>query len=270
MDRWKWFHSTGALATIIALPLAAVGLALGHHPLAMWLSSLILMAAFVVLVGHGLTGFYRGVFIDERNVISLSRLQMVVWPLLVLSGFFAAAMLNLAWNHDTPLAIGVPQQLWIMMGISTTALVGSPLLLSPKKDKLANNNELANTQGQINGAQGIAQASTGNIGQLVVNKNIADARWSDMFTGEEVGNAAHVDMTRLQMFFFTLITIIAYGYALGRMFSWLVDAKIGQLPDLDQSMLTLIGISNAGYLTGKGASHSASPTAVVPAIPAKG
>jgi hypothetical protein len=33
-----------------------------------------------------------------------------------------------------PLAIAIPEQLWLLMGISTTALVASPLIRSTKRD----------------------------------------------------------------------------------------------------------------------------------------
>ena len=41
----------------------------------------------LVIAGLGITGVWRGAFIDERNMISLPRFQMLVWTVLVLSAY---------------------------------------------------------------------------------------------------------------------------------------------------------------------------------------
>jgi hypothetical protein len=52
------------------------------------------------------------------------------------------------------------------------------------------------------------------------------------------------------MFYFTIILVIAYGVAIGTMF--LSEASvIASLPPFNSSMLALIGISHAGYLSNK-------------------
>jgi hypothetical protein len=93
-------------------------------------------------------------------------------------------------------------------------------------------------------------------GQIVVNDDPSMARWSDLITGEETGNAAHLDLARVQMLFFTLIIGLAFGAALYDIFASVIDAKLETLPDLDASMLALIGISHSGYLAAKAAPHS--------------
>ena len=42
------------------------------------------------------------------------------------------ALSNIGRSSPTPLAITVPTQVWLLLGISTTSLVGSPLLKSNK------------------------------------------------------------------------------------------------------------------------------------------
>ena len=66
-------------------------------------------------------------------MMSLSRLQMFLWTVLVLSGLMTAAISNVATNQTDPLTIALPQELLILMGISTTTLVATPLVLNPKK-----------------------------------------------------------------------------------------------------------------------------------------
>lgn len=51
-------------------------------------------------------------------------------------------------------------------------------------------------------------------GQIIGNAQPALAQWSDMFTGDETSNGAHVDLAKLQMFFFTVIVALSYFAAL--------------------------------------------------------
>lgn len=141
------------------------------------------------------------------------------------------------------------------MGIATTSLVGSPLILNEKATKTATPAEIKTTFKLLEN-QGDQKSTLAAKGHIVVNTDISRARWSDMFTGEEVGNAAHIDMARLQMFFFTLIATLAYAVMLGNMFYGGATQGFTSLPPLDQSMIALIAISHTGYLTAKAVPRS--------------
>ena len=75
------------------------------------------------------------------------------------------------------------------------------------------------------------------------------------FRGEEIGNAAHLDLGKIQLFYFTVILVLAYAVALGTAFAS-GAARIGEFPALDSGIVALLGISHAGYLTHKAISHS--------------
>jgi hypothetical protein len=78
-----------------------------------------------------------------------------------------------------------------------------------------------------------------------------------MFEGTEVGNAAHVDLAKVQMFFFTLIVALAYIYALGSVITGnTIDDPNLSFPPLSDGMVTLLGISNGGYLGAKAVDHT--------------
>ena len=49
-----------------------------------------------MIAGPGITGVWRGPFLDERNMIGLSRFQMLVWTILVLSAYGALAVTRAA------------------------------------------------------------------------------------------------------------------------------------------------------------------------------
>ncbi|NML43099.1 hypothetical protein HHL11_05005 [Ramlibacter sp. G-1-2-2] len=252
---WKIWHTAGLFVIVVAILAGTRWLAETQHLMAGWYLSMLALVAFLFVCGHGITGRPLGALIDARNVMSLARFQMAAWTVLVLSGYLTAALSNIAIGSGTALDIAVPSELWLLMGISTTSLVASPLILSTKANQGADPGETMRTLERLD-QQGDALGTVGAQGQLVINDSPARARLSDLFTGEEVGNAAHLDLARMQMFFFTLVTIAAYAAMLAHTFGLLAGKPVTELPAIGQGMVALIGISHAGYLVGKAVPHS--------------
>jgi hypothetical protein len=251
--KWRGYHTLALLAIIVAIFL--LGLFIPDKARAgSWIATLILLLLFLVITGEGITGFWRGALIDERNKMSLSRFQLVLWTCIVLSAYLAAVLANLAKASSDPLAVGIPSELWILMGISATSLVASPLVSSNKKKPTPDPVEEAYTINQLSN-QGTDPKDIGSQGLIVVNSNPEMARWSDMFKGEETGNAALLDIGKIQMFYFTLIAALAYAFALGTQFR-AQGSLIDHLPALPNSFLALLGISHAAYLANKSVPHS--------------
>ena len=101
---WTLRHTVAQLAIVIAigvLGVATPGLNLSR--LANWLINLVLFVAFLLVVGHGVTGRPLGLLIDERKKVSLSRLQMVLWTLVILSGLLTAALSNISLFIAAPI-----------------------------------------------------------------------------------------------------------------------------------------------------------------------
>jgi len=73
-----------------------------------WLATLGLLALFAAIAGQGITGDWRGVLIDGRNKMSLSRLQTALWTLVILSAFLTAALVNIRSGQADPLSIAIP------------------------------------------------------------------------------------------------------------------------------------------------------------------
>jgi hypothetical protein len=261
-QKWTLWHT--AILLLIVIAICAVNLT--YVPRYAFLASLGLMVGFTTIAGHGIMGLWRGLLIDERNKMSLSRLQMTAWTIVVLSGFLTAALWNIReWKTNTPLAIAIPTQLLMLLGISTTSLVGSPLIRStkttepPNAGATATEGEKSKEEERTRAAlvrQGIPQGTIKTQGTIVVWEWPEDARLADMFQGDEVGNAAHLDLGKVQMFYFTLIVVLTYVVALYRMFSS-PSAVITDLPPVDSSMVALLGISHAGFLTNNAIPHSA-------------
>jgi hypothetical protein len=220
------------------------------------LSILALLGVFAMVVGHGVSGLWLGLLIDSRNRVSLSRLQMTLWTILILSGFLAAVITNIDGGQPEPLAITIPPELWLLMGISTASLIGSPLIVGIKKNRPSNEDEKIRVLEQL-ARQSVDPTQVAIRGQLVVNQNADSALIADLFQGSETGNAGQLDLGKLQMFFFTLVLLFAYGTALAALFKT-SGGKIAALPALDAGMLALLAISHTGYLINKALPHSES------------
>jgi len=221
-----------------------------------WLCVTILLTGFMGILGKYVTKYPAGILINQLNILSLSRFQAVLWTIIVLSAYFTMALIRVKSSVDDPLAIEIDWHLWALIGISITSLVGTPLLQGPKKAKEPDESKLKQTADALD--QTVVEVNGCRQGLLYGNPNIRDARFSDMFQGDEVGNTNHVDLPKVQMFLFTLIAAFTYCVIL---FNALVAANndgavLQGLPVLPNGLIAILGISHAGYLTSKGTDHT--------------
>jgi hypothetical protein len=248
---WQWWH-TAALIGVIAL-FIAISVIAPWSLYASWIVAMIVLTLFTLVVGHGVTGVWMGALIDDRNRMSLSRLQMLLWTVVIVSAFGTIAIGRL---HQTPLTqadilgamdIGVPQTIWLLLGISTASFIGSPLIKNTQKDP---NLQLApDRQNTLLENQGKDPATVTVEGQIVKNKSMQEATFADLFMGETVENANHLEVGKMQMFFFTALIMFAYAFAIGA--SLKSSSVPSSLPDIGSGMLPLLGLSHGGYLASK-------------------
>jgi hypothetical protein len=85
-----------------------------------------------------------------------------------------------------------------------------------------------------------------------------DAGLSDRFEGDEVGNAAYIDLAKVPMFFFNIIVALSYVTLFSKTMAQLAidPAKVIELPLLSKGMIASLGISHAGHLMGKTADRT--------------
>jgi hypothetical protein len=248
---------------------------------ASWLLTLGALTAFTMVVSDGITGrFWQGWLVNEQYRMSLSRLQMFVWTVVILSCFVTAVKINIkAGGGLDALSIAIQEQLWVAMGISTASLVGSPLILDGKKRKSRYANLGASAKDTEKRVEAIDERTAMRIravlaeqrrtaispeesqkkdaelidgrvdGVVYHNLKPEEACLSELFRGEEVANFDVVDIARLQAFFFTMILVLTYAV---NAVSYLASAnKVTELPALGASGLSLLAISTGIYLTGK-------------------
>jgi hypothetical protein len=216
------------------------------------------LAVFMWVIGAGICGRPLGILINHRNLMSLSRFQTVLWTLILLSGYLTMALVRIrAWlanpaSVPDPLAIQIEGHLWALVGISTASLVGSPLLASTKKAKQPDQMVVANTANTL--GRSVQEVNAAREGTLYGNPTIADASLADMFQGDELADTAHIDLAKVQMFFFTIVAVACYAVMLfNQIRKGNSDpANLAEFPKVSDGLVALLAISHAGYLTKKG------------------
>jgi len=254
------------------------------RPLFGWAFCALLLLVFAVTLGLAITARAGGILINEQNVFSLARLQAVLWTIIILSAYIVGVVVRITHHAAAPLDIGIDQHLWALMGISVTSLVGSPLIAATKYAKDPDAGQIKQTAealvatkniptilstpatissppttppDQVKQVQDTLDAT--KMGTLYANPTGADASFSDIFEGDEIGNAAHIDLGKVQMFFFTIVIALSYSISIGSTLSAIrahTANPFSHFPVLSEGMLTLLGISHAGFLVNKGVDHT--------------
>jgi hypothetical protein len=213
----------------------------------------LLMTLVMVALGLAIMQNPAGVLINQRNLMSLSRFQMVIWTVVVMAAYFTFALVRIKAGVPDPLNIQMDWHLWVLLGISTTSLIGTPMILSTKKTKEPAQAAVEKASLMVNEP---AEAVNANReGTLYVNSSVGDACFTDMFQGDELGNTGHIDLAKVQMFYFTVIVVVALLVMVLNAVTK-SPAELDHFPTLPDGLVAILGISNAGYLTSKGVDHT--------------
>lgn len=252
----------GWAAAALLLLVALAGLAAWFVPAGWnWILVMILLGVFIMVLGKVSMGSALGILINERKLMSLSRFQMAVWTVLIVSAYFTIALIRIkSGDVADPLLIGVDWHVWALLGISTTSFVGTPLLNGTKKQEEPRPTP-PQTQSVIEktaAAFGEQQVEVDNNRQGILygNSSIADARFTDLFEGDELSNTRFIDLGKLQLFFFTVMIAITYGVQLYQLIAHDTLTDDVSLPTLSDGLLALMGVSHAGYLGSKAIDHT--------------
>ena len=194
-----------------------------------------------------------------------------------------------------PLNVVMPPELLAALGLSTVSLAGSSLVKSTKKrrrtvelradldrrvqaaqldldnavaaeaaaqtDEEAGRLALAADNARAiykNAKYRYEIANRGSAGTLKTNQYASDAKLTDIFYGEEIGNHDQVDLSKVQMFFISAVIIIGYTAMLVELLGspTIFEPFSVVLPVFSGSMNTLLAISHGGYLVTKSVDHA--------------
>lgn len=189
VTHWRRWHTIALLVLVALFVLAALfsSVVLSWFGLdstsvkALWIGFMVLMLITIVLIGQGITGLMKGFLIDSRNKMSLSRLQLILWTILVLPAFLAAAVFNFVAGDGDPLNIAVPPEVWGLLGISAGALVGSGIIKSGRDE--ADRETVEVMAAEAPGAPDPVAAEARIRNLEVVNTDPNQANVSDLFRG---------------------------------------------------------------------------------------
>lgn len=270
-QQWSWFTAGLILALIAAAVWIAKSTDTANPPDAnlqfQWVVVAAILIAFCALSGYLINGRFDGILIDDRNRVSLSRLQWVTWFVVLLGGYFTEAVWNMAHQKAYPL---MQQDLFILLGIVSGSAVTSNVIVDSKK---ATNGQSATDQ-STNG-QPLSQPQQGQpdqIGSIDRNATTGEASWADLFMGEEVANRDVVDISRLQKLVITILLVVTYVNLLWNSLASLQanvaavtppaggDYKGFNMPTVTSTFLWLLGISHAAYLASKATPKTAPAT----------
>jgi hypothetical protein len=213
------------------------------------LAILVLMA---IVIGWVLVGRPLGILINEQNLMSLSRFQLLGWTVIILAAYLTYVFQRLRAGDPNALEVKIDKMLWALMGISTASLVGSAAIASVKSGQQPDDDAAKRTAPITHET---TQAVLDNSrGTLYANDKKEDAQFTDMFEGDEVGNAAHVSLGKLQMFYVTVGMFAAYAVMVLKTLN--AHPNLAVLPIVPEGVIALLGISHAGYLSTKATNHT--------------
>ncbi|MFK7695456.1 hypothetical protein [Paenibacillus sp. HJGM_3] len=260
-----------------------------------WLANLVIMAVALFLMSYFIQGRALGVLINEQNFMSLARFQTVLWTLLILSAYGTATIVRAISGIPDAMDIEMDWHIWALLGISVTSLVGSPLInstkaagkLSPDSAKAIVDTHVAALKAEMgpdanapdSGSPGAADNPVSSVspvdlqqsadvvrkeitskGLLAVKEHSSLASFMDLFRGEDASNCQYLDLAKVQMFFFTVVSSFAYAVALFQMFVASPAVELDAFPVVSDGLVAILGISHAGYLTSKAFSQARIPS----------
>jgi len=254
----------------------------------LWTLVALTMGSFIVWISL-VSGVGRyGVFIDPNRLkYSLSRFQVVIWTLIILSAYGTTLIARLADSRvnsnnyeavsttgedKTVGNVGIPAEVLALLGISLASALISPSINNIKgrftnaSDHREESKEGTEDQSVQSSSVKVkakysnvlrltqpAEEDISNIGALQVNKHISQANFVDIFRGEEVKNYMALDFSKIQQFLITLFMILMYIH---RLYMWFNApgqsiSDLTVLPNLPENTLEIVGISHAYYIGNK-------------------
>jgi hypothetical protein len=299
MDRlkarpWVAWYGLSALLLVVGLIFAP-----WYFGAQLWSFLLTLAGSLCLIIAFGvqITTFHFGILRDGKNGYSLSRLQMAAWTWLILSALLAVAAARLWHSHESAgaLNIYIPQNLFLVMGISFFTGAATPALLSLKTQSPSTPQQLQTARDRMAEPQVVAN------GQVVVRQTTAPPQFSDIVEGDDLATAGTVDISKVQQLLITFLVLGTYFFMLCDLFhgtkllsmsddlaknlvqqgdllcgyanAAAVPANIQcgrgwtAMPDFPGTLVTLLAVSHGGYLVYKAAPRSAADNNTTSNVP---
>lgn len=196
-----------------------------------WGLSAALLLGGVLAAGRTTGAGWLGALIDDRGRCSLSRLQFLIWMLVVLPLVTGVFVGRLSVTGTDPFGFTIPGEVLGVIGIATASTITAAAIKAHKDSSRA---EFV-----------AASKEAGTLGQIVL-------------TEEGPAGDVSVDLTKLQQLAITLLLAFVYVASTVHEFAGQGPgtpvggpADITSLPNFGPTFLLLLAASNVGYLAGK-------------------
>jgi hypothetical protein len=238
-------------------------------------------AIVLLLIGAGniALGRWDGVFIDERNRVSLSRIQITLWTIVLLSGIITLGLWNAflatpgigataASLLETGPYPSMAPELWATLGLALGTPFASALMLRQRQATQDPPTEAAPPKPGIDPS--LVKPNT------VLDERLdpAAAGLADLILGEDATNRDRVDISRLQSLVITIALVFTYAQMLINLVSERISSAhardivvnhagwfFPEMPPVGATFLGLLFASHAAYLGFKYAGSAVSPVA---------
>ncbi|MGD0721444.1 MAG: hypothetical protein ABR970_10435 [Roseiarcus sp.] len=135
---WGWLTALLLLALVACGYLTAHRTVVGESIRPEWVAVTATLVALCALAGYLVNSRIDGILIDDRNRLSLSRLQWVAWFVVLISGYFTESIVNVVvhWGATatpTDPFPTIPPELLGLIGIASASPVASNMIVVNKK-----------------------------------------------------------------------------------------------------------------------------------------
>ncbi len=213
------------------------------------------IVGLAIALGLGTKGRVDGIWIDERNRVSLARAQVTLWTIVALGGFATIALFNIGLG--APVAFPqIPASIAAALGIAFASPMISALILNSSALKsTATPLHDITVGGSANDTRDFANRGAflaAPPSAIETREDPTMASIADVFVGEQVSDAANVDISRLQNVILTVTLVLGYFAMLTEQLRAITPEGIlsglASLPDPGAAFTAVLLVSHATYL----------------------
>jgi hypothetical protein len=246
------------LDNIVAMAIGAKNVAGTRSILLQLLCATLGIAGLAIALGLGTKGRVDGIWVDERNRVSLARAQVTLWTIVALGGFATIALFNVGLGAPVAFPL-IPTSIAAALGIAFASPMISALILNTKglEDVTTVGGSARDTKDFSNRGAFLAEPTS----RLETRVNPTEASIADVFMGEMATDAGNVDISRLQNVVLTVTLVLGYFAMLTEQLRAIspdsILSGLASLPDPGAAFTAVLLVSHATYLGTK--AYKASP-----------
>jgi hypothetical protein len=237
------------LDNIVATVLGAKNVAGTRLILFQLLCTTLGIAGLAIALGLGTKGRVDGIWIDERNRVSLARAQVTLWTIVALGGFATIALFNVGLGGPVAFPV-IPGSIAAALGIAFASPMISALILNTKglADVTTVGGSARDTKDFSDRGAFLAAPLSG----LETRVDPTQASIADVFMGEKTSDAGDVDISRLQNVVLTVTLVLGYFAMLTEQLRAIspdsILSGLASLPDPGAAFTAVLLVSHATYL----------------------